>query len=398
MTLTIFSGLHLVCGLTSLLFKPLKLIGTPLSEGGYDLEIPDVKSNRSKSLQDTVLLTSDDKVRCKSLFVKAKDASEFSASTGCLVSGKMPVIKVESKSGLKESNLKLFVEDGIQLKLAPTKRTDSLSIRPLTFCKDVFSSRGSAVNISTPYRIEKIEDHHLSAFGIDPPSDLSIEDDEKPAPMTSVYQQILDINFLIQPAMFVLGISNFLGDFGQYLPYIYLPNMMSLEGIPSDDASYSIAAMGFTNMVARVVIGLIIDLPCVSAMAAITTSFILSGLSMILMPLCSSYVSFIVVESIYGFSIAAYVTTFPILLVDLFGTERLTTSFGLIQLSRGVGVLLGPFTCGMLFDQTQTYLAPFVLGGSFFIMGGILNCFARYLNSKKVKEDQSDTTLEISLE
>ena len=83
---------------------------------------------------------------------------------------------------------------------------------------------------------------------------------------------------LRRPEFALLCIANFFGDFTQYLPYIYLPGMMgTVQGITASDASFSIAIMGFSNMVGRIVSGVVLDLPFVNSFAFIFLSFVSSG-------------------------------------------------------------------------------------------------------------------------
>ena len=62
----------------------------------------------------------------------------------------------------------------------------------------------------------------------------------------------------------------------------------------------------------------------------------------------------------------------PILLIDMFGIDYLATTFGLLQLFRGIGCLIGPMVCGIMYDSTKSYIAPFVMAGMMFIFGGFL--------------------------
>ena len=83
---------------------------------------------------------------------------------------------------------------------------------------------------------------------------------------------------LRRPEFALLCLANFFGDFTQYLPYIYLPDMMGTVGISSSDASFSIAIMGFSNMIGRIASGVVLDCPFVNSFAFICLSFVCSGM------------------------------------------------------------------------------------------------------------------------
>ena len=83
---------------------------------------------------------------------------------------------------------------------------------------------------------------------------------------------------LRKPEFALLCLANFLGDLTQYLPYIYLPDMMGRAGISSNEASISIAIMGFSNMIGRIASGIMLDCPCMNTFAFICLSVISSGM------------------------------------------------------------------------------------------------------------------------
>ena len=93
---------------------------------------------------------------------------------------------------------------------------------------------------------------------------------------------------------------------------------------------------------------------------------------MIVFPFCLNYTAYLIVEILYGISVATYIVAMPILLVDMFGIDFLATTFGLLQLFRGMGCLIGPMVCGILYDSTKSYVVPFVTAGFMFMIGGVL--------------------------
>ena len=82
---------------------------------------------------------------------------------------------------------------------------------------------------------------------------------------------------LRRPEFTLLCIANLFGDFTQYLPYIYLPDMMGLVGISLSDASFTIALMGFSNLIGRIASGVVLDTSYINSFAFICISFLSSG-------------------------------------------------------------------------------------------------------------------------
>ena len=82
---------------------------------------------------------------------------------------------------------------------------------------------------------------------------------------------------LRRPEFALLCVANLFGDFTQYLPYIYLPDMMGLVGITLSDASFTIALMGFSNMIGRIASGIVLDSSYINSFGFICISFLTSG-------------------------------------------------------------------------------------------------------------------------
>jgi MFS family permease len=89
-------------------------------------------------------------------------------------------------------------------------------------------------------------------------------------------------------------------------------------------------------------------------------------------PFLHSFALFVTVATLFGLFIAAYISTTSVILVDLVGIDKLTTSFGLITMFRGTAAVIGPPIAGAVFESTESFTASFVMAGSFFLAAGLL--------------------------
>ena len=85
-----------------------------------------------------------------------------------------------------------------------------------------------------------------------------------------------------------------------------------------------------------------------------------------------SFGMFVTFATLFGLFIAAYISTTSIILVDLVGIDKLTTSFGLITMFRGTAAVLGPPIAGAVFEATQSFTASFLMAGGFFLASGLI--------------------------
>jgi MFS family permease len=89
-------------------------------------------------------------------------------------------------------------------------------------------------------------------------------------------------------------------------------------------------------------------------------------------PFLHTFALFVTFATLFGLFIAAYISTTSVILVDLVGIDKLTTSFGLITMFRGTAAVLGPPIAGAVFESTQSFTASFLMAGGFFLASGLL--------------------------
>ena len=67
-------------------------------------------------------------------------------------------------------------------------------------------------------------------------------------------------------------------------------------------------------------------------------------------------------------------------MVEFFGLDRLTNSYGLSMLTRGIAAMFGPPLAGIVYDRAQTYDAAFIFAGLMMLAATVCGClmpFAR---------------------
>ena len=107
-----------------------------------------------------------------------------------------------------------------------------------------------------------------------------------------------------------------------------MTSMMEKKEIDPYKSSFLFTFLGIANLISRLGSGIILDHPKISAIIVNTISTSVAGLSFALMPFCDSFEAFAIVGSIYGLFAGGYVTTQPIVLVDMFGIESLVSCLG----------------------------------------------------------------------
>ena len=142
---------------------------------------------------------------------------------------------------------------------------------------------------------------------------------------------------------------------------------------------------GVSNTVGRVVAGCISDLSWINSLLVTNLALLFGGVSISILPFCTSYEAFVVITILFGFFAAAYISLTSIILVDLLGLDNLTSAFGLLSLFKGVSSVMGSPIAGAVFDATGNYDISFYMAGSFLVGASLVSFSAQALQMKKLK-------------
>lgn len=74
--------------------------------------------------------------------------------------------------------------------------------------------------------------------------DGQVLESEGQAPIMSALREMVNVDLLKNKVFLLVGISNVFGMLGFYTPFVYLPNMAALRGIPLEDANFLIRYAG----------------------------------------------------------------------------------------------------------------------------------------------------------
>merc|ERR1712228_1127458 len=145
-------------------------------------------------------------------------------------------------------------------------------------------------------------------------------------------------------------------------------------GVKGENTKWFISIIGISNSVIRILIGLIADAPKADVIHITSAAMLIGGVASILLPFAFNTFALISLYCVlFAFSIACYVSLRSIVMVKLFGLEKLTSGFGLSLLFQGVASLIGPPIAGKLFESTGSYKLTFVCTGLCFLVASLLH-------------------------
>ncbi|RCN30066.1 hypothetical protein ANCCAN_24166 [Ancylostoma caninum] len=165
-----------------------------------------------------------------------------------------------------------------------------------------------------------------------------------PLAIRNAFSEMIDLELLKDSVMMLLCVSNLLGMMGFYIPFVFLKDLAHTHGTDPSDSRYLVPVIGVTNTAGRVFFGWLADRGYVSALAINNFSLLACGILTLAAPLLPTFSLQMTYAALFGFIISAYVCLTSIVLSDLLGLEKLTNSFGLLVVARGIASLAGsPF-------------------------------------------------------
>lgn len=186
---------------------------------------------------------------------------------------------------------------------------------------------------------------------------------------------MMDFSLFRDVIFIMFTISNFLTSIGFNIPYVFLVARARSFNLTQSQGSWLLGVVGIANTVGRVVLGYLSDKPWVNRLFVYNSSLTICGIASILSAFCDSFETFAIYAAVFGFTIGVYVGLTSVILVDLFGLEKLTNAFGLLLLFQGIASIIGSPIAGKLFDITQSYDWAFHLSGITVAFSGIILYF-----------------------
>ncbi|XP_052803030.1 monocarboxylate transporter 14-like [Mya arenaria] len=161
----------------------------------------------------------------------------------------------------------------------------------------------------------------------------------------------------------------------QSVPLTYIPDLGVTKSLTTSEAATLISIVGITNIIGRILSGLITDCLNVNCTHTyIVTLFMASAVSF-LMPWCNGFATLAICSGVFGLCMATHVSMRTIVLADHLGIERLTRSFGLVALFQGIAFLTNAPLAGFLYETFDSYVMPFSFAGMMYFLSGLF-CLA----------------------
>uniref|UniRef100_A0A182W361 Major facilitator superfamily (MFS) profile domain-containing protein n=1 Tax=Anopheles minimus TaxID=112268 RepID=A0A182W361_9DIPT len=199
-----------------------------------------------------------------------------------------------------------------------------------------------------------------------------------------------DLSLLSDPTYLVILISNSTNAIGYTNFIILLPAYAISLGFDKSLAAYLLSIVSTLDLVGRIGGSALSDTNLIPKTWYFVGGLSISGLALALLPSVSDYTMVSVFCGLFGLASGTYVGITAVIMADMLGTERLTSSYGISLFVNGILQLIGPPICGVIFERMGLYQPLFTALGFVLLGGSALWGFMPLINRQKRRKAQAE--------
>lgn len=209
-------------------------------------------------------------------------------------------------------------------------------------------------------------------------------DDTKKEP-----SKYFDIQLLKDPIYLVILISNCTCAISYTNFIILVPSYAQELGFDKSLGAYLLSIISLLDLVGRIGGSALSDVVSTPKRYFFITGLLLSGISLSMIPLVSSYSTISGFCCVFGIASGINVGVTALVMTEMLGTERLMSSYGISLFVNGILQLIGPPICGAWFEYTKSYKSLFVTLGFILMFGASLWGFVPFIYRRRKREENS---------
>lgn len=203
--------------------------------------------------------------------------------------------------------------------------------------------------------------------------------------------KFFDLSLLKDPVYLIILISNCTNAIGYTNFIILLPSYAIDLGFGKDLAAYLLSIVSIFDLIGRIGGSALSDTNLIPKTWYFVGGLLFSGISLTILPFAVDYSWVSLYCSLFGLASGCYVGITAIVMADLLGTERLTSSYGISLFVNGILQLIGPPICLTAFEMVGKMYQPiFVVLGLSLLLGASLWIFMPFVRRRKKSKEDND--------
>ena len=220
--------------------------------------------------------------------------------------------------------------------------------------------------------------------------DISLSNDLKTDPEKQEEivkkKKFFDLSILKDPIYLVILISNATSAISNTNFMILLPSYAIAEGFDKNSAALLLSIVSALDLVGRIGGASLSDIDFIPKYYYFVGGLGMSGIALALLPMATNYRMLSFFCGLFGISSGTYIGITTVVLADMLGADRLSSSYGIALFVNGVLQLLGPPIIGAIFEETKSYKPIFLALGIILILGTSLWTIVPIVKRRKKQE------------
>ncbi|KAI4489269.1 hypothetical protein M0804_004767 [Polistes exclamans] len=194
---------------------------------------------------------------------------------------------------------------------------------------------------------------------------------EEPKTIMQKVARYIDLSLLKNPQFIMMCFSVSLMSTGSPYMLYYLPAYVHAGGYTKAEAGYLVAISAALDLCGRLGLGWLSDLQLFDRRKGYIGSVVGAGVAVLTIPMAHSFYVLACSVGMYGLCLGCWFLLVPVLLADQYGTDKISSTYGLVRMFQSVGAISIPPLAGYLRDVTGSYTVCFLCMGTCMVMGGL---------------------------
>ncbi|XP_061520040.1 monocarboxylate transporter 4 [Phycodurus eques] len=225
-----------------------------------------------------------------------------------------------------------------------------------------------------PKKPQEFEDGHLTAT-----------EEKKSKPK----KKLLDFSVFKDRGFVIYTVAASIMVLGLFVPPVFVVNYAKGLGYEDTTSALLLTILGFVDMFARPLCGIIAGLKWVRPRCVYLFSFamLFNGVTDLIGSRANTYGGLVVFCIFFGMSYGMVGALQFEVLMAIVGTDKFSSAIGLVLLMEAIAVLVGPPGAGRLLDATHQYMYVFLLAGCEVTLSAIVIALGNFLCITRKQED-----------
>ena len=173
----------------------------------------------------------------------------------------------------------------------------------------------------------------------------------------NTFLTIMDVRLLRNKLVLLFTMVYCLGSVGTCLGVVFIPPMARDKNLTNDEIAITVALVGGTEFVFRIILGFVADLNFIERFRIVQISLFGTAVMLLSIPLLESFWHLIVFSVLFGFFSGPLVSLFAPVCIDFVGLDKFHRSMGILTSFQGIS--LGGFSPTI--GKTYTYFSVIII-------------------------------------